>query len=65
MRRAFRRVVLAETLAEAVGLNSNDRIRILVEGVTPVKDVEPDGIFLDLGALAGKCLFAQVRKQMG
>lgn len=64
MSRAFACVVLAETFPQAVRLNPNDRIGILVEGVPPVKDIEADRIFLDLGALPSECLFAQVRKQM-
>src|SRR5579864_4659035 len=61
MGRAFRCVVLAEALAQAVGLNPHDRIGILVKGIATVKDVQSYGIFLDLGAFAGECLLAQVR----
>ena len=62
MGRALGGVIVAQALAQAVGLDANDGIRVLIEGVAPVKNVKRDGIFLDLPAFAGKFLFAQVGK---
>jgi hypothetical protein len=60
MSRPFRRVVLRQSLPQAIRLNTNNGIGVLIERVPPVKDIEPDRIFLDLGAFARKGFLTEV-----
>ena len=54
MFRSFTGVVGGEPLAQAIGLNPHDRIRILIEGWAAMEDLDAHRVFLDLARLAGK-----------
>ena len=51
-------VVLSQALAQAVGFNTNDRIGVLIEGLSSTEDLETYGVFLDMDGLARKQSFA-------
>src|SRR6202008_4619828 len=64
VRLSFARVVFGQALAQPVYLHADNRIGVLIERLVPAKHIESDRILLDLCGLAGKRLFAEVRKQM-
>jgi len=43
-------------------LHANDGVRVLIEGILPVKDVEGYGILFNLIGLAGEGFLAQIGK---
>jgi len=57
-------VVSGQALAQAVGLNAHNRVRVLIEGSSAMEDFHSNGVFLDLVELPGKALLAQIRQQM-
>ena len=60
----FAGVVLGQTLAQAIGLDANDGVGVLIEGGSAVEDLHADGVFLDLAGFPGKKGFTQVGQQM-
>ena len=60
VRCAFSGVVLCQTAAEAVGLNTDDGVGVLVEGSSAMEDFQTDGILLDLVGFSGEQAFAKI-----
>src|SRR5215831_11375046 len=59
--RSFARVVLAQPLAQAIRLHSHNRVRILIERILPVEDINRNRILLDLISFACEGFLAKVR----
>ena len=61
--RAGAGVILSQTLAEAVGLDADNGVGLLIEGVVAAEGVDGNAVFLDFGAVALHGLLTEIGEQ--